>query len=255
MMRVIAILVTVVSPLTLIESAWSDDRDASSQFLPRLAAAANPNAVARPSAEPDNQKPAPSFRSEKHPPLPITHAARPQRLTNASVKTSEESEESGASKKTANVATFTRAAHFPMVGFSTHFERVTHNALVIYEGMTVSVSSDGTYQMRMVVEAPQVPVTVRMQLHFHQLPSADGPCQEAANTTAGTTDAASKTPGSTTTITLVPMRFQPDPLRELGSPSNTYVVERQGFSPALRGINSRWNVTRSGTARFGAVPR
>ena len=117
---------------------------------------------------------------------------------------------------------------------------------MIYEGMKVSIYSNGNYEVRYQVEAPLAEITLRMQLHFHT------PC------------------GKTGTITLAPAHIHDDRDDDPNVSSQSFLVIQKGHSEALHRACGQLaqdiandNVqslaiapfSRTGTTRFGSIPK
>lgn len=152
--------------------------------------------------------------------------------------------------------TFTSAAHFPIPRFTAAGEPVSADGLVIYEGMKFTAYPEtGHYDLSFTATAPNVPVTVRLQLEL----SSDRlePIR----------------------LTLPPIVIVPSPAARLGDPAGTTLaINHRGFSAALiksrkttlvfpnaasvtpdphnpifdAYVASHWIVRRFGTARFGS---
>ena len=155
--------------------------------------------------------------------------------------------------------TFTGAAHFPITRFGPAGEPVETEGLVIYEGMKLTVDRDsGHYDLSFTATAPNVPVTVRLQLGFSKdmfgpnndlfrltlPPIVIEPSYEAAKTgyAGGTTvsvnhrgDSAVLHQRRQTVLVLPP--WVPYPLTPPGM--------------GTQSVDPGWKVRRTGTARFG----
>jgi hypothetical protein len=159
------------------------------------------------------------------------------------------------------LAVFQQPAFFPVPEFRIDGSRIERDGALIHEGMFLTASSDGTYEVRFVVETPRMPVTLRLQLPIFQRASAGTTTfsQSEANLTLP--------PGKSITdcnfvgtITLPPIHLSPDPLRSDRSQPVVYLVSQQGYSNILQRILSApdksstcegWRLVRRGTARFG----
>ena len=151
--------------------------------------------------------------------------------------------------------TFVGAAFFPIPRFGPEGEPVTADGLVIYEGMKLTVNyTTGHYDLSFTATAPNVPVTVRLQLEL----SRSGTAAEA----------------DSIRLTLPPIVIEPSPAARAGDPAGTTVaINHRGYSAALNRdpktvlvftnllphartathplVNPEWHVRRLGTARFG----
>ncbi|MCC7423430.1 MAG: hypothetical protein IT428_24400 [Planctomycetaceae bacterium] len=141
-------------------------------------------------------------------------------------------------------AVFKDPAHFPLWGFDRTQVSIAPNAAVLYEGMSVSLASKpGCYEVRFMMEAPRMPVTVRMQIGIYRGPTFLG------------------------TITLPPFTVQPDNnrqgyygLEDLADqvPTKSWQFRHTGYSHLLLRVTPKtageFSFTRTGTARFGSLP-
>lgn len=140
-------------------------------------------------------------------------------------------------------AIFAGPAHFPLPAFDQYAARTLGEAAVIHEGMALTVlDPHGNYELRLVVEAPRTRVTLRLQLHVDCVEPAPGAVQRA----------------QVGTITLPPMTLDPDDRETAEDPAAVWLIQHRGNSPVLRqvyGDPGSHEVRRTGTARFGTVPR
>ena len=155
------------------------------------------------------------------------------------------------------INTFDGPARFPWWEFDRWGNPIEYEALVIDEGMEVTMNDRGEYDIRFRLEAPAVEILLRMQLTIWGR-DADG-----VEVSKGT-------------ITIPPMRIIPEDRSDLESISQSYLVTYSGKSAALRReilyrmasnqplsrpicggplCDSGIRLTRSGTARFGGPPR
>jgi len=139
-------------------------------------------------------------------------------------------------KKPAWVQEFHHAAHFPLPRFAGDGTPIIGDGLLIYEGMRLTVYSNGVYDLSFTATVPDMPVTVRLQLGF-----ARGKGSEVEYS-----------------LTLPPIRMEPKKGR--GGDANTFHITHRGQSTLFvpkyallpcSPIDSGWKVCRSGTARFG----
>ena len=153
------------------------------------------------------------------------------------------------------VRTFAAAAHFPFPRFNQTGEPAPTDGLVVYEGMKLTVDPvGGRYDLTFTATAPNVPVTVRLQLTFTPPPGRGDlqpirltlppiviePSPEAAKSgsSGGTTVAVSHRGTSAA--------FSHAKMSELIFPNP------QPFAAGLAGVvDATWTLTRAGTARFG----
>lgn len=147
------------------------------------------------------------------------------------------------------VKEFSSAAHVEYPRFTLDGERVPGNGVVIYEGMQLTVNPDtGKYDLTFTATVPEMAVNLRLQLVFRNPKNA----------------------GETYTLTLPPIRLEPKRDAKAGDPTAwTFTVAHRGYStlfvreqhrPELRRaaddhrparIDASWQVSRTGTARFG----
>jgi len=143
-------------------------------------------------------------------------------------------------------AGFDDAAHFPLPEFGAYGELCPDNAVIIYEGMTLNLFRDGHYEIRFVVEAPQIPITLRLQLELRD---------RNKNRI--------RVP-----ITLPPVTLRPEANPDPHQPSRSWLITHEGRSRLLAGLvkdadTSPVNeghlkgvrVSRTGTVRFGTIPQ
>jgi len=115
---------------------------------------------------------------------------------------------------------------------------------MIYEGMSISIRSNGNYEVRYQIEAPIAEITLRMQLHFQT------------------------TCGKTGTITLAPVHIHEEREEDRNVSSQSFLIVQRGNSETLRraycqlvtdlsddAVPAVTPFSRTGTARFGAVPQ
>lgn len=151
--------------------------------------------------------------------------------------------------------TFHTAARFNVPRFDQNQEPMEGDALVIYEGMKLTVNeTTGVYDVSFTATVPTRPVTVRLQLVFKENPQ-----------------------GNAITITLPPIRLENDESLSPGDNSGkTLRVQHRGMSelfmhktiessdltkPKFLGelphpkfpINQTWQIQRKGSARFGSA--
>jgi len=138
---------------------------------------------------------------------------------------------------------FHQAAHFPLPRYAIGGSPQFVDGLLIYEGMRLTVYNDGTYDLAFTATVPEMPVTIRLQLVFTQ-PGTISPALVR----------------QVYRITLPPLRLEPKRDARPGDPTaNTFQVAHRGYSSlfVVNGtalfINSNWDVTRIGTARFGTA--
>ena len=153
--------------------------------------------------------------------------------------------------------TFDGPARFPWWEFDRQGNPIEYEALVIDEGMKVTMNDQGEYDIRFRLEAPTVEILLRMQLTIW------GRGAGGAEVSKGT-------------ITIPLIRIIPEDRSDLDSVSQSYLVTYSGKSAALRReilcgmasnsplsrpvcggplCDSGIRLTRNGTARFGAPPR
>jgi hypothetical protein len=138
------------------------------------------------------------------------------------------------------VAVFHEPCSFLYTGTGHYGEVLERDALLIYEGLTLAIKTDGRYEVSLVTETPRIPVVLRLQFLISE--RVDG-----VEITRGT-------------ITLPPIVLQADPKLDRHQPSQSHVVRRSGYSHLLRQALIRPDehrditIRRTGTARFGAIP-
>ena len=149
---------------------------------------------------------------------------------------------------------FAGPARLPWWVFDRVGNPVEDDALVIYEGMEVTVNRKGEYDLRFRVEAPVAEITLRLQF---AITSQDE--RTLAKVHHGT-------------ITIPPIRISPETQEDLDSTSQSFIVTYSGKSETLKQLlipvcqkcnsdqPSRLSdhgiqLTRAGTARFGGPPR
>jgi hypothetical protein len=153
------------------------------------------------------------------------------------------------------------------------------DGLLIYEGMRLTVFSDGTYDLSFTATVPDMPVTIRLQLWLQPPPPPDTPA-----TILPTCN------NREYRITLPPIRLEPKVDARAGDPTaNTFQVAHRGYSSLFRStkhvvttqphptgvtpinaqfgfpmtprqhsndqvhVDASWDVRRVGTARFGSA--
>lgn len=140
------------------------------------------------------------------------------------------------------------AARFAVPKFDQRGEPLESDALVIYEGMTLTVNSTtGVYDVSFTATAPPTPVTVRLQLLF----AADATGQNGV-----------------LRLTLPPIRIDPEEGVKSGdNTGRTVRVNHRGVSelftdkrsasmdlfPKPPRITGEWSIKRVGSARFGSA--
>lgn len=145
------------------------------------------------------------------------------------------------SANVASTAVFGNAAHFAF-GSNGGCQGLSHaNPVMIYEGMTVRLSDSGAYEVRLVAEAPDLPVVLRMQLNLQQQGVPIG------------------------TITLPPVVLASSESESvsrrtrLPNETRSWLIRRTGYSHAVAGLTSqdrqRITVTRTGTVQIGHIPQ
>jgi hypothetical protein len=197
-------------------------------------------------------EPAPEISASNAQP-PRSNTPRTRWVTMATIRKVDESTEGNVEpaetpEKLCKLHAFPEAAHFAWLGFGREGEPIPRDQLTIYEGMQIAADCFGNYEVRYQVEAPLVEITLRMQLHFQTLT------------------------GKTGTITLAPIRISPQSDDDNNSTSQSFQVVHRGNSVALehamielqneccQGALSPLGpdcgpFSRTGTARFGAIPR
>jgi hypothetical protein len=126
-------------------------------------------------------------------------------------------------------------AHFPLPRFGLMGEDLFGEGVVIYEGMRLLCTAEGHYEVRFTASAPDMPVTLRLQLVVLT--------QE----------------GLAFSLTLPPAAIVPDEedVWEDGrnNQHSAWQFRHVGFSPLIcRYFDRLGLVTRQGTARFGRLP-
>jgi hypothetical protein len=130
-------------------------------------------------------------------------------------------------------AVFAEPAHFAWAGHTASGHPIMKHAVVIYEGMTVLIYSNGEYAVNFVAEIPDMPVTLRLQFRVDRMAGLAG------------------------TITLPPITFSPEGNDPRHSGSQSWTVTHKGYSPLLVGLCSNCagcRFARDGMARFGTLP-
>lgn len=129
--------------------------------------------------------------------------------------------------------TFPDPAHFPDRRFGPRGETWEREGALIYEGMKITWSADGQYEVAFVVEAPSQPTTLRLQFEIRTTTCENG-------LVAGVY-----------TLTLPPIGLEHSEGRTDGK-SYSWVVRQRGYSPILRSLHpTQIDIRRTGTARFG----
>ena len=147
-------------------------------------------------------------------------------------------------EKLSELYSFPAAAHYAWLSFGREGEPIPRDALTIYEGMKISANNAGNYEVCYQVEAPLAEITLRMQLHFQ------------------TQD------GRTGTLTLAPVHIHAQPEEDANVTSQSFQIVQRGHSVALGLSHGQLKLqfkddatppmppfSRTGTARFGAVPQ
>jgi hypothetical protein len=144
---------------------------------------------------------------------------------------------------------FSSPAHIEYPRFTLDGVRVPGNGVVIYEGMQLTVNPEsGKYDLTFTATVPEMAVNLRLQLVFRNPKNAS----------------------ETYSLTLPPIRLEPKRDAKPGDPTAwTFSVAHRGYStlfvyknyrPALNRaadekfperIDATWQLSRSGTARFG----
>lgn len=136
------------------------------------------------------------------------------------------------------VSVFEGPCYFPYVGYTRYGQQVPRDALVIYEGMSVVVSTDGKYDVSFVAESPRLPVVLRLQL---QVTERIGLEEHPRGT-----------------ITLAPIVILPERDQERHIPGTMNRIRRTGYTHLLRQVlptdGSSYYIRRTGVARFGSIP-
>lgn len=179
-------------------------------------------------------------------PYSISEVPRPRRMDVSDISR-ERDRDDVRSITPAFTAVFREPAHFPVMGFTRGGEGIPYDLAVIYESMSVAVSEDGNYEVRLTVEAPRNPVVIHLQLALHKYTQDPQPAGTPAQVVAVPVG----------TVTLAPITLVPDDRISLYENSHTFTVRRTGYSEVLADIKSgdaaSYTITRSGTARIGAV--
>ncbi|MEQ9412119.1 MAG: hypothetical protein RIK87_30695 [Fuerstiella sp.] len=140
---------------------------------------------------------------------------------------------SGASSGTLT-AVFADAAHFATGACGPGDSCDGMPPVMIYEGMSVQVHADGSYEVRGIVEGPRVSTVLRLQLSFF-----------AQNRKVAT-------------VTLPPIRLNPDSDgARLANETQNWFIRRTGYSDGLRQwphSHAGLSVTRNGIAEVGQIP-
>jgi hypothetical protein len=136
---------------------------------------------------------------------------------------------------------FAKPAHFPLPRFGDMGETYGLEGVVIFEGMRFRAMPCGRYEVTFALSTTNIPVTLRLQLEV----------------------ADAEVPWRTFTLTLPPLAIAPaqpfTPEFQVSNVGNyqgaVYHVKYVGFSPVvLDRYRFLGNLTRHGTARFGALP-
>lgn len=173
------------------------------------------------------------------------------------------------------VAPFMTPAHFPLPDFGKFGELRSQDALVIHEGMSVTASASGHYEVRLVVEAPNVPVALRLQLQICRkttagvlihTPATHPGDNEYGNPLHGTFQQSAVSATQVVgTITLPTIYLDVDAMDDANNDEDpikrkVWLVKQHGTSYALRSLLQSptgfedCRFLRNGTARFGSRP-
>ena len=137
------------------------------------------------------------------------------------------------------LAVFEDPCHFNYVLPGRYSQQIVRDTLLVYEGMEIAVTEDGSYTVSFIAEVPQIPVVLNLQLSVST--SVNG-----ATLPRGT-------------ITLPPVVIESRTLVSRDQPGRSVKVTRKGYSQLLHRIIANESATgisfkRAGNARFGSVP-